>query len=228
MTGNQARPPKGRSYRGRSYRGRSYWGRSYRARSYGAGPASAGETSAGGTSAGETSAGGTRATRASTVAALLLLVPAIALSPALAPALAGAEIAGKPAIVDGDSLVIAGRLIRLYGIDAPESAQTCHAEGREWACGLEAGFALANLIGTNWVVCIERARDREGQVFAVCHAGGVGGPEVNAWLVSEGWALANRRQSLEYVDRERIAKAARKGLWRGAFTVPWEWRGDTD
>ena len=52
----------------------------------------------------------------------------------------------------------------------------------------------------------------------------VGGPELNAWLVSEGWALAYRRYSTDYVAEEQAAKEARRGLWRGEFIAPWEWR----
>ena len=48
------------------------------------------------------------------LAALLLLVPSVAL----------ADITGKPRVIDGDTIEIAGERIRLHGIDAPESKQT--------------------------------------------------------------------------------------------------------
>ena len=38
---------------------------------------------------------------------------------------ASADITGKPRIIDGDTIEIAGERIRLHGIDAPESKQTC-------------------------------------------------------------------------------------------------------
>ena len=60
-----------------------------------------------------------------------------------------------------------------------------------------------------------------GGLLAVCHSGGV---NINAWMVARGWALAYRRYSVEYVDEERAARAARRGIWRGQFVAPWEWR----
>ncbi len=51
---------------------------------------------------------------------------ALALILTLAPAVALAEISGPARVVDGDTLEIGGERIRLYGIDAPESAQIRH------------------------------------------------------------------------------------------------------
>ncbi len=51
-----------------------------------------------------------------------------------APALATEPITGRPSVTDGDTLVIRDTRIRLHGIDAPESAQTCQDKaGREAA-----------------------------------------------------------------------------------------------
>ena len=42
-------------------------------------------------------------------------------------------------IVDGDTLELGGRRVRLHGIDAPEAAQPCRdAEGAAWPCGRRA------------------------------------------------------------------------------------------
>jgi hypothetical protein len=71
------------------------------------------------------------------------------------------------------------------------------------------------------VACEPRDTDRYGRIVAVCRSGG---EDLNAWLVSQGWALAYRRYSTTYVDEEDIARAALLGVWRGAFTAPWDWR----
>ena len=52
----------------------------------------------------------------------------------------------------------------------------------------------------------------------------VAGADVNAWMVSHGWAVAYRRYSTDYVSHETGAKAARRGLWRGDFVEPSRWR----
>ena len=49
-------------------------------------------------------------------------------------------------IVDGDTLELGGRRVRLHWIDAPEAAQPCRdAEGAAWPCGRRATEALARL-----------------------------------------------------------------------------------
>lgn len=43
-------------------------------------------------------------------------------------------------------------------------------------------------------------------------------------MVRQGWALAYRRYSKDYVGDENEAQAARRGMWAGEFEKPWEWR----
>mgnify|MGYP006275379597 CR=1 FL=1 len=56
------------------------------------------------------------------------------------------NIAGIASVIDGDTIQIHGRRIRLFGIDAPESQQFCfRPNGEPWRCGQQASFALAEL-----------------------------------------------------------------------------------
>ncbi len=119
-----------------------------------------------------------------------------------------ADINGTASILDGDTIAIHGQSIRLHGVDAPESRQTCTAEGKAWPCGRRAAFALSNKIGRRHVTCRERGRDRYDRVVAVCFVGDV---ELNRWLVREGWALAYRQYSSDYIDEETAASVARGG-----------------
>ena len=137
------------------------------------------------------------------------------------PVPAAAEIAGPAKVIDGDTIKIRGAKIRLHGIDAPESAQVCKAKEKSYRCGTSATLALARRIGGKPVSCEERDKDRYGRIVAVCHAGG---EDLNGWLVYEGQALAYRRYSTDYVDQEEAAREARRGLWRGEFVEPWQWR----
>lgn len=52
----------------------------------------------------------------------------------------------------------------------------------------------------------------------------VGGTEVNAWLVEQGFAVAYRRYSDAYAAHEARARTARRGLWAGTFEEPEAWR----
>lgn len=131
------------------------------------------------------------------------------------------NLGGQASVIDGDTIEIHGERIRLHGIDAPESGQTCRANVAEWRCGQAAAFALDDLIANRPVSCNQRDIDRYGRIVAVCHTGD---RDVNAWLVSEGWALAYRRYSQDYIADERAAQASSKGIWRGDFVAPWDWR----
>jgi hypothetical protein len=71
--------------------------------------------------------------------------------------------------------------------------------------------------------CEPRSRGRYGRTVAVC---AVAGQDVGAWLVRDGWALAFRTYSLDYIDEEEAARTATRGLWRGTFTPPWQWRAE--
>ena len=132
-----------------------------------------------------------------------------------------AELAGKPRIVDGDTLDLAGKKIRLFGIDAPEGKQTCTLDGKAWACGIEARDALARLIDGKPITCQQRDIDRYKRIVAVCHVEGL---DLNGAMVRQGWALAYRRYSRAYVEAEDEARLAVVGIWRAKVTEPWEWR----
>jgi endonuclease YncB( thermonuclease family) len=43
-------------------------------------------------------------------------------------------------------------------------------------------------------------------------------------MVSEGWALAFRKYSTDYVREADDARTAIREIWQGEFTPPWEWR----
>ena len=134
---------------------------------------------------------------------------------------AAGAVTGSARVIDGDTLDVGGVRIRLHGIDAPESGQSCRAGGKRWSCGREATRALAGRIGGRSIECQERDRDRYGRVVAACSASG---RNLNTWMVAEGWAFAYRRYSNAYVGEESAARAARRGVWRGEVVPPWEWR----
>ena len=49
-------------------------------------------------------------------------------------------IIGEAKIIDGDTIHINKKKIRLHGIDAPEKNQTCILETKEWLCGKQSTY----------------------------------------------------------------------------------------
>lgn len=140
----------------------------------------------------------------------------------VAPAQVAADVSGVARVLDGDTMEVAGARIRLFGIDAPESAQRCtRSTGESWPCGREATAALRRLADGARVDCIARDRDAYGRLVAVCHKDGL---DINGWMVSEGWAVAYRYFAADYVPQERSARAAARNIWGGDFQLPWNWR----
>jgi endonuclease YncB( thermonuclease family) len=125
-------------------------------------------------------------------------------------AVSDGALAGRASVIDGDTLEIRGMRVRLVGIDAPESDQTClDAAEQSWRCGQRAALALADRIGAATVTCEGDERDRYERLLAVCQARG---EDLGAWLVSEGLALAYRRYSKAYIGQENAARAAKRGV----------------
>ncbi|WP_244493301.1 thermonuclease family protein [Aureimonas sp. AU20] len=143
------------------------------------------------------------------------------------PAPAAERIEGRATVVDGDTLAIEGTKarIRLYGMDAPESSQTCDdAAGKRYLCGGRAAQYLADLIGRSGrVACFEEDRDRYGRIVAECAT--PGNVVLNAAMVKAGWAIEYKQYSDgRYSQEEAEAKAVKRGLWAGQFIEPSKWR----
>lgn len=130
-------------------------------------------------------------------------------------------IIGRASVIDGDTLDVRSVRIRLEGVDAPESSQRCGSAGDEWMCGREAAMALSEWIGERNVSCRPQGVDRYQRTLARCF---VGSEDIQAWLVLNGWALAYRDYSTDYVAAEDVAQQRKAGMWRGDFQAPWEWR----
>jgi endonuclease YncB( thermonuclease family) len=145
-----------------------------------------------------------------------VLATAIAVS-ACVPSLAD-DLTGSARVIDGDTIAVGSRHVRLQGIDAPETDQVClGARGERWTCGIAAREHLSSHIAGRAITCAARGEDRYGRMLATCSAGG---ENLNAWIVREGWALAYVRYSGEYVADEADARAQHRGMWAGAFIAP--------
>ena len=148
------------------------------------------------------------------------LLPLAALLLVAAPAMAETR-SGSAIVIDGDTLEIQGKRIRLFGIDAPEATQLCYRGAESWACGEAAARELRGLIGTSDLTCTGHEIDQFGRLLAVCTTAGM---DLGKLMVAQGWAMAFRRYSDDYVVDQAQAQAAKLGMWGSTFVSPEEHR----
>ena len=143
------------------------------------------------------------------------------------------EIIGIPKIVDGDTIYINNYKIRLEGIDAPEIQQKCKKEKlkissiigytfyEDYYCGKHSKENLIAKVKGSKIKCISFTKDRYKRYLAKCFKGKI---NLNQWMVRNGYAVAYRRYSKEYIPDEDFAKENKLGLWQGKFLNPEKWR----
>lgn len=131
-------------------------------------------------------------------------------------------VSGSVRVVNGDTLMMNGYYIRLYGIDAPESDQTCaNRTGRSYHCGRVAATWLRDWLMDNPVECRIMQQDKSGNMVGTCSLGQY---DIGAALVNAGWAVAYTKYTDIYMPYQQEAMKRRDGLWQGKFYMPADWR----
>src|SRR5258706_12740320 len=128
-------------------------------------------------------------------------------------------------VKDGDTLILGDTSYNLDGIEAPEPDQVCLDEkGTIWRCGIEARDRLAKLIDSRTVRCDDKGPDPAypARRIGVCW---IDGQNLNQLLVRDGWAVnfepyAKGRFKADESDAEKN----RRGLWKGCFLAPHDFR----
>ena len=140
------------------------------------------------------------------------------------------NLSGIAKVIDGDSLKINKKKIRLFGIDAPENKQQCQkiwltisiiSFKKEYPCGEISTKKLKSKIDGKIIKCQIKGKDIYKRYLSECF---LGKTNINAWMVKNGFAVSYRKYSKNYVVFENLAKDKKLGLWSGNFDMPWEWR----
>lgn len=130
---------------------------------------------------------------------------------------------GTATALDGATLRIGGRLVRLDGIEPPEPAQHCVRDsGTRWQCGLSARRALERLTRRDLVACEVKEQRDDAPARARCQT--ASGTDIAAELVKGGHAFAETGFFASYGAQEQEARVARKGIWAGAAQRPADYR----
>ena len=158
-----------------------------------------------------------------------LVFLALALLAAAQPAAAQLQektISGRAKVVDGGTIVIGTRWVRLDGIRAPGLKRTCHElRGRTqtpYPCGRHAHAFLSSLVARRAVFCVPTGKHRRGAVPGRCY---VDGTDIARALVGAGWATVIGQRSRRYLSVQESARAAQRGMWAGSFNLKKGWPG---
>ena len=151
----------------------------------------------------------------------------------LSQTLNSTEIYGIPKIIDGDTVHINNKKIRLEGIDAPEIKQQCKKPfikisaligfqfSKSYSCGIISKKKLMDKVDNSKIRCISSSRDKYKRYLATCYKEKI---NLNKWMVRNGHAVAYKRYSKDYVRDEDFANENKLGLWEGSFIMPEKWR----
>jgi endonuclease YncB( thermonuclease family) len=141
--------------------------------------------------------------------------------------LATPSLAANAIIRDGDTIQLGDVTYRLDGIDAPEFDQICiddHAD--PWSCGIDARDQLTKLIGGRDVHCDDLGPDKlfRKRHVGVCTVQG-DSTSLNQQIAQMGLAITiESALKVHAKDDAAKAQADKRGLWKGCFVAPQEFR----
>ena len=134
-------------------------------------------------------------------------------------------ISGKAKIIDGDSIIINKKEIRLYGIDAPEYKQICYDKNNQpYKCGITALNYLKKTTKNKKLKCYISGKDYYDRYLSTCfYQQKEKWHNINEQMVNSGWATSYSNKS-KYYPLMLKAKLNKKGIWQGKFLNPKQYR----
>jgi endonuclease YncB( thermonuclease family) len=122
-------------------------------------------------------------------------------------------------VIDGDTLILANKRIRLRGIDSPEIKQKC--SGKYYRCGEIAKKELIDIIGNSEVKCSLGKTDKYKRILSYC---AVKNNSLNYELIRLGLARIYINTNLLLRLAEFKSRFNKVGIWSVGFYAPSDWR----
>ena len=134
------------------------------------------------------------------------------------------SFSGVTQVIDGDSIKVGDKEVRLFGLDAPEYKQICFDEkDQEYACGQVSRNFVVNLIEGKEVICYYAQKDKYDRYLGKCEIAKV---SINQEIVKNGMAIIYSYSASDEAmdDLESKARNSKVGIWRGKFQNPKDYR----
>lgn len=123
------------------------------------------------------------------------------------------QFSGAAQATGAVDLQVDATAIQLYGIKRPDDRDRCGSDAVGGDCGAAARQALALRLGSGGKVSCRVPSPRpDAKVAAICLD--PNGVDLSGFLIAQGLALADTRQSYDYVGAEGIARNLKRGLWQ--------------
>lgn len=139
---------------------------------------------------------------------ILLLLLSLGVFAAAAPRAEAIVVMGQAAVIDPETIVVGGQMIRLFGIAPPGRGSIClNRRHQQVSCWEESAWALQQLVqGREWY-CEGNFLDAAGRLKGICRSGGL---VINEFMVSHGWCRATHHGFKQF---EMNARRQRLGMW---------------
>jgi len=134
------------------------------------------------------------------------------------------EIYGVAKVIDGDSLYVDKKEVRLLDIDAPEYKQECFDKNNKpYRCGIVSSKFLRKFIQNKNITCKYNQKDRYNRLLARCYMESI---SINEKMILSGMAVIyDLSQAYDkIISLEKEAKATKLGIWQGHFQLPKDYR----
>lgn len=128
---------------------------------------------------------------------------------------AARELHSYALVQDDASLLIRGKIVRLYGVHIPPTGRKCRANIRPVRCASRAALALDFKV-QGFVRCFVQSENDDRSLNAVCYVDRSSfdqGVDLAEYLIERGWALALPGAPFEYHALEKIARHNGRGVW---------------
>ncbi len=88
-------------------------------------------------------------------------------------------------------------------------------------CGIESSQALESIVSEEEVRCEIVDIDQYKRFVAICFVKNI---NLSQHMVQNGWAVAYRYYSDDFINDEKIAEKNKAGIWQGKFLDPYLFR----